>query len=586
MLLNQVYSIAKEYFFKSEQKHYAVSLLVLLIVLELGIVYMNVLLNRWNNQFYNTIQEVDLAGFWIAIGRFCWIAGLFIAISLIQVFINLWLKLEWRNWMTKKYIDKWTHSLAFYGNQVLCNESDNPDQRLTQDIQEFIDIVLQLTLSFINALTTLLSFTTILWMLSGVEVIKILGYSINIHGWLFWAALVYSLAATFIMHYLGKILYSLLFKQENREADMRYSLMRVRIFAEPIAIYKAGDFEKDNIIERLARVVENTKLIIKKNVQLMTFRSSYGQLSIIFPLLVISPRYFSGSIKLGDLMQISSAFGSVQNALSWIVDSYASIANLKAIVYRLDGFNESVKYWDEAREELKQVITVQNGNVITIKELEIMLPNKQLLFKSPKLSFTQGSYLLTGPSGCGKSTLFKVLSNIWPYVKGSVNIPANLKVMMIPQVNYMPTGTLLQALRYPNITEEKLPQLYELLKVCGLENLTGRLGETDEWARVLSLGEQQKIAFIRVILSGPDIVFFDEATSAMDEESESLCYTMLKKYLPNVIIISIGHRSTIKKYHEHVLIIQDQLLQLAKGTRAVRQRKKIERHIAKNTTAT
>lgn len=561
MLLKQVYLLAKDYFFKSEQKYYALTLLAMVIGFELFSVYMAVLFNQWNNQFYTSLQELNIADFWAAIRKFCWLTSIFIITYIIQQFTNLWLKLEWRSWMTKKYIDNWTQTSAFYGGPILSREADNPDQRITQDVEGFIDYVMSLGVGFINAVTTLFSFTLVLWMLSGVETIHVFGYRIEIHGWLFWVALFYSLTATFIMHFIGRIMYSLFFRQESREADLRYSLIRMRIFAEPIAIYKANEFEKKGLFERVSKVIENYKLIIKKNIQIGAFRSFYGQISIVFPILVMSPKYFSGAIKLGELMQIGSAFEKVQGAFSWVVDSYLSIAILKAIVYRLNGFNESIAKWNEAQQQLKEVINNEEAKTISIQNLELMLPDNQPLFKCAEVNFTKGSYLITGPSGSGKSTLFRAISGVWPFVKGQINIPSNLKVMFLPQVSYMPIGSLQQALCYPNSRQEIPVKLITLLQSLSLNQLIERLEEVEEWSRVLSLGEQQKIAFIRTVLAEPDVVFLDEATSAMDEESEAACYEMLKTHLPKATIISIGHRSTVKKYHDKILIVKNKVLQ-------------------------
>ena len=563
MLLKQVYALAKDYFLRSEQKYYALTLLALVIGFELFSVYMMVLLNEWNNQLYTSLQELNLANFWTAIKRFCWLAVFFLVTALVQLFVNLWMKLEWRNWMTRKYLDNWTRTFAFYGSKVINHETDNPDQRLTQDIQEFIDTSTSLFIGFINACTTLLSFGVILWSLSGIETLKLFGHTIEVHGWLVWVAFIYALTATFIMHLIGRVLYNLLFMQENREADLRYSLMRVRVFAESIALYKANDFEKDSIFNRLFRVIENTKLIIKKNLQMVSFNTFYRNVSIVFPFIIMSPKFFSGAIKLGDLTQIAGAFGSVQGALSWVIDSYSSIANLKANVYRLNGFNESVAKWNEAQMQLKEVVSSEEAKSISMQNLELLLPNNQVLFTCPKLNFSQGNYLITGPSGSGKSTLFRAFSGIWPFVKGQINIPANLKIMFLPQVSYMPIGSLHQVLCYPDMSQEVPAKLITLLQYLGLDQLMERLEEIEEWSRVLSLGEQQKVAFIRTVLAEPDVVFLDEATSAIDEESEAACYEMLKAHLPKATIISIGHRSTVKKYHDKVLVVKNKVLQAA-----------------------
>lgn len=561
MLIKQVFAVFKEYFFKSEKKFFATSLFILLIGFELFTVFLEVQFNHWNNDFYNSIQEVNRSKFFAAMGKFSFLAGIFILTFVTKLFINLSLQLSWRSWMTKKYLDLWGNNLAFYGTKVIGKETDNPDQRIAQDVSSFIELSIGLTLGLLNAVTTFISFVVILWSLSGVVKIELFGSAFNIYGSLVWAALIYAFSATIITRIIGKPLSTLLFQQEKKEADFRFSMMRVREHAESIALYDAMAYEKEDLLGKFGSIVTNTKSIIKNKIALSTFNSFYHQLAIIFPFLIVSPRFFAGEILLGGLMQIASAFGQVQTSLSWIIDSYANIANMKAVAERLDGFNASIKNWGEARAEAKQLFSQNKGNALTLSDLEISLPDKKVILQCKDITFSKKSYLITGISGSGKSTLFRAIAGIWPFVKGEMSLPANLKVMFIPQKNYMPNGKLIDALCYPGIDIASIDIIPSLLKDTGLDEFIDRLEEVNEWGRVLSLGEQQKVAIIRAILNEPGLLFLDEATSSMDDESEKQAYSMLKQYLPKTMVISIGHRSSMKDYHDEVLSIQDNMLQ-------------------------
>ena len=565
-IMKQTFFLAKEFFTENVKRVYAIGLFIFIIAFELSYVYIMVIFNKWNNTFYTAIQEFDIPTFYSSLITFTILAAIYIINSLIKTFLNMWLQLEWRTWMTRKYLNLWSNQKAFYGVKVIGYEADNPDQRIAQDINEFTSLFLSLTIGLVNAITTFLSFVVILWGLSNTITINLFGHTFVIYGWLVWAALGYSLTATLIMHKIGKPLRALLFQQERKEADFRYSLMRVREHAESIALYEGGAYENQKLNERFNFIRDNMKSIIKRQLYMGGFTSFYHQISIIFPFLVVAPRYFAKEITLGELMQISGAFGSVQNALSWVIDSYSSIANINAVTQRLYGFRQSIDYWHKAQAEYKSIIIPNEDNEFKFRDLKITLPNQEVMLECKSLTLSKKNYLISGLSGSGKSTLFRTLAGIWPFVKGEIEEPVNAKYMFIPQKSYMPHGTLKEVLSYPNLSISNEKRVNTLLAAANLEKFIDRIESTEDWGRILSGGEQQKIAFIRAILSKSDIIFYDESTSSMDEASEELMYNLVAKELPNIQIISISHRKTIEKFHDQTLQIKDRKMKLLKGS--------------------
>ena len=543
-------------FFKEEKKFFAISGLITLIGFELFHVYLLVRFNQWYSTFYNTLQNLDKSGFKKQLLVFAVLALIYVANALIKITIRLWYSLEWRNWMTNHYLNKWTKNNTYYTSKIFDQEVDNPDQRISQDIKEFSDFTIDLFLGFLTAVTTLVSFVVILWGVSGVFKINIFQYHFNIHGYFVWIALIYALLGTYFTHKIGRPLSDLLFKQEKKEADFRYQLVRLRENAESTAMYNAIDFEKDGMLEKFKKILSNTKHIIFRQMKITTFVSFYEQIAIILPILVASPKYFLKQITLGGLMQISNAFGEVKTALSWLITSYTTIANLRAVIERLDGFDKSLALSYELAKKT-ELRFLNDKNNILIKDLEVSLPSNELLFNCKNLTLDKSSYLIMGKSGVGKSSLFKTLRGLWPFTEGEVYFPQNAKVMFVPQKIYMPLGELKKAIAYPKIKDICNDTIIELLKKFDLKHLIEKLSTVDEWSRVLSSGEQQKLAILRCILNKPDIVFLDEATSALDVINEKIVYETLKENLKGLTIISIAHKDTLKRFHESILVLQD-----------------------------
>lgn len=547
-LIGKSFKIAGEYFFKSRK---AIIMLAGVILFELAFVYMNVQLNKWNVGFYNAIQELDKAAFLNTLPEFFYLLFVLITIFMSKLFLNLWLTLQWRIWLTDNYLNKWLSNQSFYGSKILGYESDNPDQRIADDIQSFTSTFLSLTIGLLSAVVTFCSFIAILWNLGGSLEFDLFGKHWNISGYLVWLALLYSLSSTFIVHLIGKKLISLQFEKERREANFRFSMMRVREYAESIALYNSGMSEKSSILEKFFMVVENYKQIIYKLLSLALFRNFYANIGNIGPVIMMAPKLFSGQMKFGEMMQGVGAFREVLDSLSFIIDSYSSLANFMAVTARLEGFINSINEWEATVFK----IDYSSGKQISF-DVKSYFPNGNLMFDSGNIVLN-GDTLIQGESGSGKSTLFRILANMWPFAEGVVTLPQDKQLLYIPQKSYINNGSLRQVLSYPS---EPVEALDELLKEFGLEHLLPELDIEKDWSKILSGGEQQRVALIRAIIARPDIIFMDEATSALNSKLAQKVLKVLKEHLPQTQIILISHDQEIKKVFPTVLEFENQTL--------------------------
>jgi putative ATP-binding cassette transporter len=546
--LKSVWVLTRPYW-KSEERWMARLLLTVIIGLNLGEVYISVLINKWNNDFYNALQAVDKEAFVAALIRFSYLAGIFIIIAVYKTYLNQMLRIKWRRWLTGHYLSDWLGKRNYYRMQLFGGKADNPDQRISEDIEQFIQLTLGLSLGLLSSVVTLFSFLNILWGLSGALEFDVYGRHISIEGYMVWVALVYAAIGTWITMKIGRPLILLNFNQQRFEADFRFSLVRFRENSESIAFYKGEARETENFMQRFSSVVDNFWQIMLRQKIINWFISGYGQIAIIFPFIVAAPRFFAGKIQLGGLMQTASAFGQVQGALSYIIEAYTSIATWKAVIERLNGFNNSIKH---AEDSVAPAALVQNhADFIKAENLTVFLPDGSKLLENINLDIKPGnSLLITGASGAGKSTLLRVLAGLWPFVEGGLALPQSEKMLFLPQKPYLPLGTLREVLCYPLAADINDEELQEALSLCRLGHLSGKLSELDQWSHILSLGEQQRIAFARILITKPEFIFMDEATSALDETSEADLYSMLKDKLPGAAIISVGHRSTLRKWHE------------------------------------
>ena len=541
----------------SPEKWKARGLLISVIALNLIMVYLLVRINDWYRIFYDALQAYDWISFWPLIGEFTVLAFIYIIIAVYAVYLRQMLTISWRTWMTEQYLARWMQGQVYYRLQVLRSDTDNPDQRISEDINQFVSLTLTLFVGVLKQLTTLGAFAVVLWNLSGLITIPIGDAEFTVYGYMFWLSLLYSVLGTYFVHLVGKKLIRLNFDQQRYEADFRFSMMRVRENSESIAFYRGEMAEGVGFKERFANVIKNYWGLMRRTKLLNFYVNGYGQLAIIFPLIMAAPRYYAGEIALGGLMQTISAFGRVQDALSFFVDSYSSIAELAAVIQRLTGFTEHME------ECVRVKSTIERGegtaNELTLQDLSITLPDGLPLLTACTLALPHGSHILvTGASGAGKSTLLRALAGIWPYGSGTITLPAGAKRLFLPQRPYLVLGSLRRALSYPRTAAASDEEIARILTCVGLDHFSARLDDVDDWSRILSLGEQQRLAFARILLIRPDWIFLDEATSALDEPRERALYELLHQELPSASIISIGHRSTLFALHDTELHLSDQ----------------------------
>jgi putative ATP-binding cassette transporter len=551
--LRAAWTLAKPYWV-SDDKWWARGLLGAVIALNLISVYIDVRLNIWRNAFYDTLQQLDEHGFFVQIGIFTLLAVAWILIIVYQLYLQQMLQIRWRRWLTRRYLSHWLDRKAYYRLQLDGGGTDNPDQRIADDVNRFTAASLALSIGLLNAVVTLASFLGILWALSGPFALPLgnLG-TIAIPGYMVWFALLYAVGGTWITIKVGRPLVPLNFAQQRYEADFRFSLVRLRENAESVALYGGEQRELASFQDRFGRVVDNFWSIMKRTKTLGWWTSCYGQFAVIFPYIVAAPRFFAKEMQLGGLMQTASAFGTVQSALSFIVTSYSEIAAWESVIQRLVSFDQRVREIAEDSRKRQPIAIDRSGDGIEIANLDLDLPNGSPLLRNVSLTAKPGdSVLVTGPTGSGKSTLLRALSGIWPYGKGVVRM-ASGNFLFLPQKPYLPLGTLRDALTYPQgATTVPDSRLGQLLHTVGLEHLADRLNELDNWAQRLSPGEQQRLSFARVLLIEPALIFLDEATSALDEASEADFYRMLRAAPWRPTIVSVGHRGTLASFHERI----------------------------------
>lgn len=543
-------------YWHSQEKWKARGLLAGVIALTLGQVYMLVLLNGWNNDFYNALQQRAFESFWPLIGQFAGFAFLHIIFAVYAIYVRQILEIKWRNWMTDKYLDRWLGHQTYYRLQVAGKDDmDNPDQRIADDINSFVNLTLGLFVGVIKQATSLVAFVVILWNLSGYLDIPLGDTVFSVPGYMVFVTLIYSVVGTWLAHKVGRKLIRLNYDQQRFEADFRFSMVRVRENSESVAFYGGEKPEMQNFRERFALVIGNFWGLMKRTKLLNFYVNGYAQIAIIVPVLMCAPQYFNGTMQLGGFMQTISAFGRVQDALSYFVESYDSIAQYVAVIRRLGGF---AGHMEEAEALTSSFDFTRNtSNALQLWQMDIALPDGRQLAEKLSIAVPAGKRLLiSGGSGAGKSTLLRAIAGIWPYGTGEISLPTGWRTMFLPQRPYLPLGSLRRAVYYPQpVPENTDDNLAGLLERFGLQKLAGQLDAVDDWSRILSLGEQQRLAFIRILLLRPDIVFLDESTSALDEPREAQAYEILHQMLPQMAVVSVGHRSSLLNCHDKQLVL-------------------------------
>jgi putative ATP-binding cassette transporter len=567
--LKDAWRLTRPYFMTSEEKWSARGLLLAIVVMNLTLVGFSVVLSFWRREFYNALQDKDWKAFLELLflyrrtpsgllPGFCEVAAVFIVLYVYSVYLNQLLQIRWRRWMTREFLSEWLADRAYYHISLTREPgaigTDNPDQRVAEDLRDFTDTTLSLSLGLLSNLVSMFSFISILWGLSGsIEV-----FGIPIPGYMVWVALAYAALGTWLTHLVGRPLALLSFKQQRVEADFRYALVRIRENMENIALYRGEAEESLTLRERFGAVIANWRQIMTRTKLLNTLTSGYDQVAGIFPIVVAAPRYFAGSMQLGGLMQTAGSFGQVQGAMSWFVTSYVQLATWRAIVERLSTFHRAIV---KARAETHggfDPVESTDGN-LRLNDVTMSLPDGTKLLEGADLLLTRGhSIVVTGRSGSGKTTLFRVLSGIWPFGSGEVQIPP--RSFFLPQRPYVPLGTLRHVITYPNAVDAFTAEdMARVLRDVGLPQLCDRLDHDDNWPQRLSMGEQQRLGFARAILAKPDWVFLDEATASVDPQAETELYEILKERLPDATLVSIAHRPSVAAFHEKRLSLDRQV---------------------------
>lgn len=556
-----VWYLTKSYW-QSEEKKKAFFLLGCIIALTLGVVYMLVLLNQWNNSFYSALQNYDAKKIFDELIHFSWLAAIYILLAVYSYYLQQTLILNWRRWLTTRFIDIWLQNKTYYNLQMFGKNTDNPDQRISEDVRQFVEMTLSFGIGILKAFCTFASFVVILYNLSGSLSFTFMGKTWTINGYMLWASLLYSVIGTYITHLVGRKLVKINFIQQKYEADFRFSMIRLRESAESVAFYRGEAQEGSVFKQRFKMLLDNFWKLVNKQKQLVFLNSGYSQIAIIFPFVVAMNRYLTKEVTLGGLMQVASAFGRVQDSLSYFVDMYSSIAQWQAVVMRLTYFGRHMHEVSQQAERF-HVERFAAADAVKVSSMQINLPDGKPLLENISFTLHPGhNVLIKGVSGSGKSTLLRAVSGIWPFVDGKIFLPSRDKLMFIPQKPYLPLGTLRAALNYPGNKPIDDTELIYLMDLCQIGYLKDKLDLEADWSHVLSVGEQQRLAFVRAHIQQPQWLFLDEATSALDEDTEATMYSLLQERLQQTTVVSVGHRSTLNKYHELVL-------RLNKSTRQV-----------------
>jgi len=521
---------------------------LLIVALTLVSVRISLVYSEWYNNMYTSLQEFNQAVFWQQMGLFCVIAACAVSTSLASYYIEQRFIISWIAWLNDELTNKWMTNRAYYKTQYLSANLDNPDQRIQQDVQSYVKTTLSLSTGVIDAVTSMISYTILLWGLAG----PMLVLGVEIPHMMVFLVFAYVIFTTLIAFWLGRPLIHLNFANERLNANYRYSLIRVKEYAESIAFYAGEKVEQNQLYRQFRAVINNMWNIVFRTLKFSGFNLIVSQISVVFPLLIQVGRYFEKQIKLGDLMQTLQVFGKLHTNLSFFRNSYDTFAGYKATLDRLTGFTYAI---DMANRESETDIRNSENDVI-FKGLSIKNPFGRTLINNVNLTLPQGaSLLIQGDSGVGKTTLLRTAAGLWSYSQGTVYCPLDSQ-LFLAQKNYLPQGDLSTALAYPkNSADIDRPLAEEILRKVQLGHLIERLEQEQDWTRILSLGEQQRLAFGRLLLHKPKVAFLDEATASMDEGLEDAMYRLLKSELPNMTLISVGHRSTLKRYHRQQLQI-------------------------------
>ena len=565
--LGKLWALTAPYF-TSKEAPIATVLMIVIVAIVLALVYVNYLLNTFYGDFNNMLQvknlkptPVSLFGhtlftvnyFVYLVGKFTVIVVPAVALSVYRTYLTQMLSIRWRRWMTEHFIDLWLENRAYYRLQIHSGGTDNPEQRIEADIASFTNVTLQLIIGIIGQTVTLITFVSLLWVLSGTITLPLFGMEIAVPGYMVWIAVIYAGVGTYFSYKIGRRLVRINFEQEKYRASFRFGMSRLKENAESVALYGGEADERHGLLASFAAIWTNWWALMRMQKRLNWFQSFYGQAGGIFPILVIAPRYFAGAIDFGTIFRVNQAFAQVANAMTWFMDNFVTLTEWKATVNRLIGFIETMEHAKKSKSGI--AVGSDRPDLLEAVDLHLALPDGRTLIEGLSAKIGLGDrVLISGISGSGKTTLFRALAGIWPFGKGHIHVPADGKALFLPQRPYIPLGTLRHALTYPAAAEPMSDtEIRSALDAVHLEHLKDRLDQEANWSMALSIGEQQRLAIARALLLKPDWLYLDEATSALDAANEQRMYELLVERLPNATVLSIAHRPELAKYHDRHL---------------------------------
>jgi vitamin B12/bleomycin/antimicrobial peptide transport system ATP-binding/permease protein len=550
--------------FTSLERRIGVAMVVLLVLINQAQVGIIVRLNFFNRDLFNAIQNHDAATFWHQLlFVFTPFAFVYVATTVVEFFTQSILVIRWRRWLTDHFVSRWLARHNHYRISLVAGQTDNPDQRIAEDVYRFINGgsdgsntaygIYDFSILLISTVSSLVSFGIVLWGLS--KSFALPGTNIVLPGFLFWVALLYAGLGTLITHLIGRPLIALYFQRQHMEADFRFSLARLREYTEQVALLNGEAAEQNMVGQRFGALIANYLALVYRRMRVTAFTHTFGQISPIIPYIFTAPFYFAREIELGVMTQTAGAFGHVASALTFFVNYYTYLAGFKSVVDRLNSFDVAIDQAEALGNEGPARVARASVPRIDLEDVNLFLPDGRRTVETKHLLLAEGENVaLSGPSGSGKSTLFRAVAGIWPFGEGRIHIPAGIRVMVVPAKPYIPISTLRAAVTYPAV-----PGTYSDDDICRalvdahLGDLVNELDREEVWSQRLSGGEQQRVALARALLMRPDWLFLDESTSAVDEKLEAKLYVVLARRLPKTTIMSIGHRSAVVRLHQRHL---------------------------------
>ncbi|MDR2092007.1 MAG: ABC transporter ATP-binding protein/permease [Azoarcus sp.] len=534
----------------SEDRWRGRGLLAIIIGIDLAQTYFSVRLSYWHRNYWDALESHNVGAFWNLLWVYIFIMCFWSVFATMRIWFFQALEMRWRAWLTDVFLHRWLDEKVWY-RIARSGSVDNPDQRIGEDLQMMAHDSLRLSLGFVANLSGLVSHAVIVWNLSGSLAFALGGVSVEIPGYMLWVAVIYALGGTWLLEKIGHPLVRADYHQQRCEAHFRFLMVRVRENAEQIAFYSGARAETVRLSAAFKAIRDNWRRVMDYTKRITLFHEAYIEIGSYLPLLIIGPRYFAGLISLGAVQQLTQAVNRVRIALSWFISTYKSLALLRAVFQRLIEFDTAMKM-----REAGGIAVTHNiqSDCLAIRALDLCLPNGEHLARINALNIRAGErWLIRGHSGAGKSTLLRALAGLWPHGEGEIALPDGAK-MFLPQRSYLPIGSLRACLCYPGDEQWlSMGECIEALRAVKLEHLTGRLEEHDNWDKLLSPGEQQRLAFARVLLHKPDWLFLDESTASLDPANEAAMYRLVQKRLPNAAIVSVAHRESVAAFHDRAL---------------------------------